>query len=84
MKDPESFIVPCSISSGDFGCALCDLGASINLMPLYIFKKLSIGEAQPTKMALQLAEISIAHPEEKIKDVLVVMPRPIRDLELAK
>lgn len=37
LKDPESFIIPCSIGGHDLGRALCDLGVSINLMPLSIF-----------------------------------------------
>ncbi|WP_217833218.1 retropepsin-like aspartic protease, partial [Picosynechococcus sp. PCC 7002] len=55
----------------DVGQALCDLGDSINLMPLSIFRKLGIGEARPTTVTLQLADRSIKHPEGKIEDVLV-------------
>ncbi|XP_024018382.1 uncharacterized protein LOC112090696 [Morus notabilis] len=51
--------------------ALCDLGASINLMPMSIFKRLGIGEARATTVSLQLADRSIATPEGKIEDVLV-------------
>ncbi|XP_062085856.1 uncharacterized protein LOC133791964 [Humulus lupulus] len=40
LKDPGSFTIPCSIGGRDVGRALCDLGASINLMPMSIFKKL--------------------------------------------
>ncbi|XP_038896247.1 uncharacterized protein LOC120084527 [Benincasa hispida] len=71
QKDPGSFIVPCSIGGLDVGHALCDLGASINLMPLSIFKKLGIDEAQPTYITLQLADRTIKYPEGKIEDVLV-------------
>ncbi|XP_038887345.1 uncharacterized protein LOC120077505 [Benincasa hispida] len=71
QKDPGSFIVPCSIGGLDVGHALCDLGASINLMPLSVFKKLRIGEAQPTSITLQLADRTIKYPEGKIEDVLV-------------
>ncbi|KAL5555585.1 hypothetical protein UlMin_037821 [Ulmus minor] len=71
LKDPGSFTIPCSIGNQYFGKALCDLGASINLMPMSIFKKLGIGEARPTTVSLQLADRSIAHPEGKIEDVLV-------------
>ncbi|KAJ9541561.1 hypothetical protein OSB04_028067 [Centaurea solstitialis] len=53
------------------GKALCDLGASINLMPLSIFKSLGIGEARPTTVTLSLADKTIAYPEGKIEDVLV-------------
>ena len=37
-KDPGSFTIPCSIGGKNLGRALCDLGASINLMPLSVFK----------------------------------------------
>ncbi|KAL5579437.1 hypothetical protein UlMin_011879 [Ulmus minor] len=71
LKDPRSFTIPCSIENQYFGKALCDLGASINLMPMSIFKRLGIGEARPTIVSLQLADRSIAYPEGKIEDVLV-------------
>ncbi|XP_062085761.1 uncharacterized protein LOC133791869 [Humulus lupulus] len=71
LKDPGSFTIPCSIGGRDVGRALCDLGASINLMPMSIFKKLGIGEVRPTTVTLQLANLSMAHPEGKIEDVLV-------------
>ncbi|XP_062080518.1 uncharacterized protein LOC133785283 [Humulus lupulus] len=71
LKDLGSFTIPCSIGGRDVGRALCDLGASINLMPMSIFRKLGIGEARPTTVTLQLADRSMAHPEGKIEDVLV-------------
>ncbi|KAL5580208.1 hypothetical protein UlMin_012650 [Ulmus minor] len=43
LKDPGSFTIPCSIGNTYCGRALCDLGASINLMPMSIFKQLGIG-----------------------------------------
>ncbi|KAK8612058.1 hypothetical protein V6N13_132091 [Hibiscus sabdariffa] len=51
--------------------ALCDPGASINLMPKSVFKKLGIGEAKPTTVMLQLAYHSFVQPEGKIEDILV-------------
>ncbi|KAL5578038.1 hypothetical protein UlMin_019737 [Ulmus minor] len=71
LQDPGSFTIPCSIGGQYCGKALCDLGASINLMPMLIFKTLGIGEARPTTVSLQLADRSIAQPEGKIEDVLV-------------
>ncbi|XP_060973937.1 uncharacterized protein LOC133039131 [Cannabis sativa] len=71
LKDPGSFTIPISIGGREVGRALCDLGASINLMPVSIFRKLGIGEARPTTVTLQLADRSMAHPEGKIEDVLV-------------
>ncbi|XP_017613879.1 uncharacterized protein LOC108459017 [Gossypium arboreum] len=71
LKDPDSFTSPCSIGNQYLGQALCDLGASINLMPLSTFRKLGIGHMKPTAVTLQLADRSLAQPEGKIKDVLV-------------
>ncbi|KAH9792219.1 hypothetical protein KPL71_004032 [Citrus sinensis] len=51
--------------------ALCDLGASINLMPLSVFKQFGVGECRPTTVTLQLANRSHTYPEGKIEDVLV-------------
>ncbi|KAL5564153.1 hypothetical protein UlMin_027317 [Ulmus minor] len=66
LQDPGSFTIPCYIGGQYCGKALCDLGASINLMPMSIFKTLGIGEARPTTVSLQLADRSIAQPEGKI------------------
>ncbi|XP_062089289.1 uncharacterized protein LOC133795851 [Humulus lupulus] len=71
MKDPGSFTIPCTIGNSYCGMALCDLGASINLMPMSIFKQLGIGEVRPTTFTLQLADRSLAHPDREIEDVLV-------------
>ncbi|XP_062093952.1 uncharacterized protein LOC133799985 [Humulus lupulus] len=62
LRDPGSFTIPCTI--GEFECkhALCDLGASINLMPLSVFRRLGLGEARPTTVTLQLADRSVKHP----------------------
>jgi len=51
--------------------ALCDLRASINLMPLSIFKRLGIGEVKPTMITLQLADRSVTYPYGIVEDVLV-------------
>ena len=56
MKDPGSFTIPCSIGNHYLGKALCDFGASINLMPLFTFRKLGIGHMEPTAVTLQLAD----------------------------
>ncbi|KAL5583050.1 hypothetical protein UlMin_015492 [Ulmus minor] len=71
LKDPGSFTIPCTIGDFEFDKVLCDLGASINLMPLSIFRKLSLGEVKPTTVSLQLADRSIKHPRGIIEDVLV-------------
>ena len=71
LKDPGSFTIPCTIGKSYFDRALCDLGASINLMPLSVFKKFGLGEVKPTTISLQLADRSIKYPRGVIEDVLV-------------
>nr|GFA08203.1 reverse transcriptase domain-containing protein [Tanacetum cinerariifolium] len=51
--------------------ALADLGASINLMPLSIWKKLFLPKLTPTRMTLKLADRSITHPKGFAEDVFV-------------
>ncbi|KAL4323939.1 hypothetical protein GQ457_11G026020 [Hibiscus cannabinus] len=69
--DPGSFTIECFIGHNYPTKALCDHGASINLMPKSVFQKLGIGEAKPTTVMLQLADHSYVQPEGKIEDVLV-------------
>ena len=71
IKDLESCTIPCSIGNSIFEKALCDLGASINLMPLSIFNKLGLGEVNPSTITLQLADRFLTHPQGIIEDVLV-------------
>ena len=60
MKDPDSFTIPCSIGKYEFKKALCDSGASINLMPLYVVQRLSLEEHILTAITLQMADRSMA------------------------
>ena len=71
MKDPGSFTIPCTIGEFEFQKALCDSGASINLMPYSVAKKLSLGEITPTTVTLQMADRTLAKPRGIIEDVLV-------------
>ena len=71
MKDPGSFTIPCVIGEFEFQKALCDSGASINLMPLSVAKKLSLGELTPTTVTLQMADRTMEKPEGVIEGVLV-------------
>ncbi|GKE31805.1 reverse transcriptase domain-containing protein [Tanacetum coccineum] len=56
LGDTGKFLIPCNFSGIDVCYALADLGASINLMPLSIWKKLSLPELTPTRMTLELAD----------------------------
>ncbi|GJS97425.1 reverse transcriptase domain-containing protein [Tanacetum coccineum] len=51
--------------------SLADLGASINLMPLSVWKKLSLSELTPNRMTLELANRSVAYPIGVTEDVFV-------------
>uniref|UniRef100_A0A1U7X1A6 Uncharacterized protein LOC104233006 n=1 Tax=Nicotiana sylvestris TaxID=4096 RepID=A0A1U7X1A6_NICSY len=71
MSDPGSFTIPCTIGSYAFAKSLCDLRASINLMPLAVHTKLGIGRARPTSMLLQLGDRTVKRPTGILDDVLV-------------
>nr|XP_025616977.1 uncharacterized protein LOC112709298 [Arachis hypogaea] len=69
-KDPGSFQIPCSIGNMMIERAFCDLGASINLMPLSLIRTLQIHELKPTKIALQMADKSIQQALGVVENVL--------------
>nr|GEW85477.1 DNA-directed DNA polymerase [Tanacetum cinerariifolium] len=71
LGDPGKFLIPCGFLGIDVCHALADLGASINLMPLSIWKKLSLPELTPTQMTLELADRSITRPKGVVEDVFV-------------
>ncbi|XP_016177911.1 uncharacterized protein LOC107620231 [Arachis ipaensis] len=70
-KDPGSFHIPCTIGDMMIDRGFCDLGESINLMPLSLMKKLQINELKPTKIVLQLADKSCKQALGVIENVLV-------------
>ncbi|GJU79161.1 reverse transcriptase domain-containing protein [Tanacetum coccineum] len=71
LGDPDKFLIPCNFPKMDVCHALADLGASINLMPLFIWKKLSLPELTPTRMTIELADRFITHPKGLAEDVYV-------------
>jgi hypothetical protein len=58
-KDPGCPTIDCSIGDQHFNNALCDLGASVSVMPATIFNKLNFTMLEPTSMCLQLADQSV-------------------------
>nr|GEW59385.1 reverse transcriptase domain-containing protein [Tanacetum cinerariifolium] len=60
LGDPGKCLIPCDFSGMDECLALANLGASINLMPLSVWNKLSLPELSPTCMTLELADRSIS------------------------
>ncbi|GKC89587.1 reverse transcriptase domain-containing protein [Tanacetum coccineum] len=71
LRDPGKFLIPCDFPRMDECLALADLGASINLMPLSVCKKISLPELTPTCMTLELADHSITQPIGITEDVYV-------------
>ncbi|GJU07107.1 reverse transcriptase domain-containing protein [Tanacetum coccineum] len=71
LGDPGKFLIPCNFPEIAECLALADLGASINLMPLSIWKKLSLPELTPTQMILELADRSTTRPTGIAEDVFV-------------
>nr|GEZ07376.1 hypothetical protein [Tanacetum cinerariifolium] len=71
LGDPGRFLIPCDFSEFDNCLALADLGASINLTPLSIWKKLKLPTLNNTKMVLELADRTISKPTGVAKNVFV-------------
>nr|GEZ90196.1 reverse transcriptase domain-containing protein [Tanacetum cinerariifolium] len=71
LGDPGRFIIPCDFLEFDNCLALADLGASINLMPLSIWKKLKLPTLNDTKMVLELADRTISKPTGVAENVFV-------------
>ncbi|GJV19251.1 reverse transcriptase domain-containing protein [Tanacetum coccineum] len=69
LGDPGKFLIPCDFPGMDECLTLADLGASINLMPLSVWKMLSLSELTPTCMTLELADRSITQPIGIAEDV---------------
>nr|GEX68320.1 reverse transcriptase domain-containing protein [Tanacetum cinerariifolium] len=68
LGDPGRFLIPCDFTGLDNCLALADLGASINLMPLSIWKKLRLPTPNDTKMVL---ELTISKPTGVAENVFV-------------
>ncbi|XP_050217081.1 uncharacterized protein LOC126667968 [Mercurialis annua] len=72
LQDTGSFTIPCLIGTSTSLNCLCDLGASINLMPLCLFRKICGNQPiKQTSMMLQLADHSLKRPHGVAEDVLV-------------
>ncbi|GKA47876.1 reverse transcriptase domain-containing protein [Tanacetum coccineum] len=70
LGDPGKFLIPYGFS--ELKCkALADLGASINLMPLSVWKKLGLPELISTQMTFELANREICTPVGIARDVFV-------------
>nr|GEW24295.1 reverse transcriptase domain-containing protein [Tanacetum cinerariifolium] len=80
LGDPGKFLIPCDFLRMDECLALADLDASINLMPLSVWKKLSLPELSPTCMTLELKNRSISCPVGVAEDVFVKTEKALIDV----
>ncbi len=70
-KDPDYPTISYTIGDYMIECELLDLGASVNLLPFFVYLQLRLGELKPTFVTLQLADRSVRKPRGMVKDVLV-------------
>nr|GEV22832.1 reverse transcriptase domain-containing protein [Tanacetum cinerariifolium] len=75
LGDPGKFLIPCDFPGMAECLAVANLGASINLMPLSAWNKLSLPDLSPTCMTLELADRSISRPIGVVEDVSVKTSR---------
>nr|GEY37522.1 hypothetical protein [Tanacetum cinerariifolium] len=71
LGDPGRFLIPCDFSEFDNCLALADLGASINLMSLSIWRKVKLPTLNYTKMVLEVADRTISKPTGVAENIFV-------------
>ncbi|XP_073133924.1 uncharacterized protein [Henckelia pumila] len=70
-KDPGMFSFPCQIGGVQLDTAMLDLGASINVMPYFVYASLNLGPLNETDIVIQMADRSTIFPRGLLEDVLV-------------
>ncbi|XP_074265932.1 uncharacterized protein LOC141588386 [Silene latifolia] len=70
-SDPGMFTIPCKIGDLDCQNAMLDLGASINVLPTYLYESLKLRPLKPTRTVISLADRSNIYPKGIVEDVLV-------------
>ncbi|KAK8675169.1 hypothetical protein V6N13_033239 [Hibiscus sabdariffa] len=71
LKDQGMFMIPCKIGKVGIKRAMCDLGTSINVMPLSVYNSLSADPLKETRITVQLADRSTIYLEGVLENVLV-------------
>jgi len=71
QKTPGAYTIPCVFGNASFKRALCNLGASISVMPKHVYDSLSLKPLIKTSIVIQLADRSFVYPLGVIEDVLV-------------
>nr|GEV72731.1 reverse transcriptase domain-containing protein [Tanacetum cinerariifolium] len=69
---PGKFLIPCDFSGMDECLALADLGASINLIPLFVWKRLSLPELTLTCHNIQTSRYSASYNNNSINQIDVI------------
>ncbi|XP_021717443.1 uncharacterized protein LOC110685255 [Chenopodium quinoa] len=69
LKDTSSFSIPCHIGNVFIDKALCDLGASVSVMPSSVCSKLNMGDLKVTNITLKMANRSVKYPLGILEDV---------------
>ncbi|XP_019179258.1 PREDICTED: uncharacterized protein LOC109174479 [Ipomoea nil] len=77
LEDPGSFIINITVGNSKQEKAMLDLGASINLMPYFVYLQLGLDKLKPTTMSLELADRSVRYPRGIVEDVLVQVDKLI-------
>jgi len=85
-KDPECPTIVCIIGQITINRVLLDLGASINLLTLFVYQQLRLGDLCPTRVTIQLADQLVKVSKGEITDVLIwvgefIYPMDFIDLE---
>ncbi|XP_039834548.1 uncharacterized protein LOC120695336 [Panicum virgatum] len=90
-KDPGCPTITCSIGAQHFSRALCDLGASVSVMPKAVYDKVNFTYLTPTPMHLQLADSSVRYPEGiaedvpvKVRDYFIPVDFVVLDMDISK
>nr|GEX46409.1 hypothetical protein [Tanacetum cinerariifolium] len=71
IGDPRLFTLPCRLRDSEPFDTLADLGSCVNIIPLYLFKKLNIGLLEETDRIFGLADGTKSYPVGIVKDVVV-------------
>nr|GEV39252.1 hypothetical protein [Tanacetum cinerariifolium] len=72
LGDPGKFLIPCGFSELKYK-SLADLDASINLMPLSVWKKLGLPELISTRTTLELDNRAICTPAGVARGVILLV-----------
>ena len=88
QEDPGVPMISCSIYVKHFEQCLCDLGASVNIMPKVIYEELQYPALSPTTMLVQLAVSTIRYPEGiaehifvRVQDSFILADFVVMDME---